>query len=80
VNCAGISGKTGRIDEIEFEDYKKCLEINLDALWLCEKEELKCMMEQESLNGYDTFLPLSFSFLVFDFVVEGSEVVSAVRL
>ena len=79
MNCAGISGKTGRSYDIEFADYKKCLEINLDGLWLCEKEELKCMMEQESLNGYEA-IPSSFLLFFLQYCLEGSEIGSAVRL
>jgi NAD(P)-dependent dehydrogenase (short-subunit alcohol dehydrogenase family) len=56
VNCAGISGTMGRIDELGFDNYRRCLEVNLDALWLCEREELKCMMEQDPINGYDNSL------------------------
>lgn len=75
MNCAGISGTMGRIDEIGFEDYRRCLEVNLDALWLCEREELKGMMAQDPIHGYDKSLLL--------FCLRGvymSELVFAVQL
>lgn len=34
VNCAGIAGPTGAIEEISLDDWRRCLAVNLDAMFL----------------------------------------------
>lgn len=62
VNCAGIAGKSGPTDELNFQDFRKTQEINVDALWLCEQAELKFMKSQEPINGYLHIYNAFFSF------------------
>jgi NAD(P)-dependent dehydrogenase (short-subunit alcohol dehydrogenase family) len=37
VNCAGIAGPTAAIENIELEDWRRCIAVNLDATFLCSK-------------------------------------------
>jgi NAD(P)-dependent dehydrogenase (short-subunit alcohol dehydrogenase family) len=52
VNNAGIAGKPGQTHEMNFEDYKVVQKVNVDALWLCQREELKAMVIQDTTNKY----------------------------
>ena len=52
VNAAGISGKSIATDELDFEEYRRVQSINMEALWFCERAELRAMLAQEPVNGY----------------------------
>ena len=46
VNNAGIAGKGGPTHLMEFNDYQLVQKVNIDALWMCERAELRAMVEQ----------------------------------
>jgi NAD(P)-dependent dehydrogenase (short-subunit alcohol dehydrogenase family) len=52
VNAAGITGKSLATDEMEFEHYREVQRINIEALWLCERAEIRVMLEQDLVDGY----------------------------
>jgi NAD(P)-dependent dehydrogenase (short-subunit alcohol dehydrogenase family) len=52
VNAAGVTGKSLATDEMEFEEYRVVQRINMEALWLCERAEIRAMLEQELTDGY----------------------------
>ncbi len=37
VNCAGIAGPTGLLEDLELADWQACLRVNLDATFLCSR-------------------------------------------
>lgn len=49
VNNAGI-GPTGMTHELDEEVWDKVLDIDLNGVWRCQKEELKVMLKQEDLG------------------------------
>ncbi|KAK4542635.1 hypothetical protein LTR36_006684 [Oleoguttula mirabilis] len=49
VNNAGISGG-GPTDQLEFEDWRRVLSINLDGVWLCQRAQIRQMLKQEPLD------------------------------
>lgn len=51
VNCAGIVGNNLPSDQSSVEDFDKVTGVNYRGLWLCEKEELAIMKEQEYLSA-----------------------------
>ena len=52
VNAAGIAGKSLATDEMEFEEYRVVQRINMEALWFCERAEIRAMLEQDLIDGY----------------------------
>ncbi|MDG2397514.1 MAG: SDR family NAD(P)-dependent oxidoreductase [Flavobacteriaceae bacterium] len=46
INNAGISGKTAPIHELDFEDWEKTIQVNLNGVFFCMQEEIKVMMSQ----------------------------------
>jgi len=48
VNNAGISGPTGRIDDIALDGWNKLMEVNLTGVFLCTREALPIMRRQQS--------------------------------
>ncbi len=48
VNNAGIKGPTAPIDDIELADWKECIEICLDAQFLCARRAAPVMKAQKS--------------------------------
>lgn len=48
VNNAGIKGPTAPVDDIEFDDWKECIEICLDAQFLCARRAAPVMKAQKS--------------------------------
>jgi len=52
VNAAGISGKSLATDEMEFEEYRVVQRTNMEALWFCERAEIRVMLEQDLVDGY----------------------------
>jgi len=52
VNAAGISGSRGSTGGLSYEDWRKTQQVNADGVWLCMHGELKAMMEQELVDGY----------------------------
>ncbi len=45
VNCAGIAGPTAAIENIDLEDWQKCLAVNLDSSFLCTKHVVPFLKE-----------------------------------
>ncbi|OED40959.1 hypothetical protein AB833_10720 [Chromatiales bacterium (ex Bugula neritina AB1)] len=35
INCAGIKGPTASVEKIELPEWRRCIEVNLDATFLC---------------------------------------------
>ncbi|KAI6828206.1 hypothetical protein KC332_g2907 [Hortaea werneckii] len=50
VNNAGINGKAASSDQLEFENWRKTLSVNLDGVWLCQRAEIRQMLKQEALD------------------------------
>lgn len=50
VNNAGINGKAAGSDQLEFEDWRKTMSVNLDGVWLCQRAEIRQMLKQEPLD------------------------------
>lgn len=48
LNNAGILGTVATVDQIEFENWRKILSVDLDGVLLCCKHELRVMAEQGS--------------------------------
>ena len=57
VNNAGIAGKAGATHELDFQDYRKVLSVNTDAVWMCQRAELRAMVKQVPKDGYLLHLP-----------------------
>jgi NAD(P)-dependent dehydrogenase (short-subunit alcohol dehydrogenase family) len=43
VNCAGIAGPTAAVEDVNFEDWHRCLGVNLDATFLCSRKAIPMM-------------------------------------
>ena len=43
VNCAGIAGPTAPVDEIEPEDWRRCVAVNLEGAFLCTRRAVPLM-------------------------------------
>lgn len=50
MNIAGIA-HGGLTHECDFQAWKKVMDVNIDGVWMCQKEELKMMLKQED-KGY----------------------------
>ncbi len=48
VNCAGTSGPTAALEDMEFAEWKRCLDVNLDGQFLCCKRAIPAMKTQGS--------------------------------
>jgi NAD(P)-dependent dehydrogenase (short-subunit alcohol dehydrogenase family) len=48
VNNAGVKGPTAPVDDIEFADWKECIEVCLDAQFLCARRAAPVMKAQKS--------------------------------
>jgi NAD(P)-dependent dehydrogenase (short-subunit alcohol dehydrogenase family) len=48
VNCAGIAGPTAPVDEMDFQEWKRCLDVNLDGQFLCSKRAIPPLKAQGS--------------------------------
>ncbi|KAI0010930.1 hypothetical protein F4779DRAFT_575190 [Xylariaceae sp. FL0662B] len=48
VNNAGISGPSDNTHEVDEADYTNLIQINLNGVWMCQKEELAIFMKQEN--------------------------------
>lgn len=46
VNCAGTAGPTATVEDMDLADWKRCLDVNLDAAFLCCKRASTPMREQ----------------------------------
>jgi NAD(P)-dependent dehydrogenase (short-subunit alcohol dehydrogenase family) len=40
VNNAGVAGPTGKVEEISLEDWRRCLAVNLDGMFLCTRQAM----------------------------------------
>jgi NAD(P)-dependent dehydrogenase (short-subunit alcohol dehydrogenase family) len=47
VNNAGIGGSGAPTHEVEEEEWQRVLDVDLNGVWRCQKEELAVMMKQE---------------------------------
>ncbi|KAK4064489.1 hypothetical protein Trihar35433_8006 [Trichoderma harzianum] len=50
VNNAGITGKEGKVHELDEANWSKVLSINLSGVHFCQTEELRIMKDQEDLG------------------------------
>jgi len=50
VNCAGIAGPTAGIENISLADWRQCLAVNLDAMFLFSRRAVPIMKDQNSGN------------------------------
>ncbi len=48
INCAGIKGPTGAVENLQLSDWQRCLEVNLQATFLCSKYAIPMMKKQSS--------------------------------
>ena len=48
VNCAGIAGPTGVLENVRPEDWRRCLAVNLDATFLCARKAIPSMKSRGS--------------------------------
>ena len=48
INCAGIKGPTGAVEDILLRDWQRCIEVNLQGTFLCSKYAVPHMKEQKS--------------------------------
>lgn len=48
VNCAGIAGPTSPLEDMDFGEWKRCLDVNLDGQFLCCRRAIPPMKEQGS--------------------------------
>ena len=50
VNCAGIKGPTGPVESLSLGDWQRCIEVNLQATFLCCKFAVPMMKQQSRGN------------------------------
>ncbi|KAF5019248.1 hypothetical protein F66182_8740 [Fusarium sp. NRRL 66182] len=50
VNSAGISGSGSKTHQLEDEEWLRILDVNLQGVYRCQKEELSAMVKQEDLG------------------------------
>jgi NAD(P)-dependent dehydrogenase (short-subunit alcohol dehydrogenase family) len=50
VNNAGIGGAIDTSDQIQKDDFEKVLSVNLTAVWLCQRAQIRQMLKQERLS------------------------------
>ena len=48
INCAGIAGPTAPLDEMDFGEWKRCLDVNLDGQFLCARRAIPPMKAKGS--------------------------------
>ncbi|KAH7034282.1 oxidoreductase [Macrophomina phaseolina] len=48
INCAGIAGTVGGSPDVSLEQWNKHLSINLTGVWLCQRAEVRQMLQQEA--------------------------------
>ena len=48
INCAGIKGPTGAVEELALEDWRRCIEVNLQATFLVCKYAVPYLKQQRS--------------------------------
>jgi NAD(P)-dependent dehydrogenase (short-subunit alcohol dehydrogenase family) len=51
VNIAGITGKLLTTDVSKLEDFRLVQQVNVESLWLCQRAELRVMLDQELTDG-----------------------------
>ncbi|EOD48442.1 Short-chain dehydrogenase/reductase SDR [Neofusicoccum parvum] len=47
VNCAGVTGTLGGSPDVTLEQWNKHLSVNLTGVWLCQRAEIRQMLQQE---------------------------------
>ncbi|EFX02714.1 short chain dehydrogenase reductase [Grosmannia clavigera kw1407] len=50
VNNAGISGSGRKTHEVDEAEWRRVINVDLDGVWRCQKEELVVMLKQEDLG------------------------------
>jgi NAD(P)-dependent dehydrogenase (short-subunit alcohol dehydrogenase family) len=50
VNCAGIAGPTGFVEEIDFKDWRACISVNLDSTFMFCSQVIPKMRESKKGN------------------------------
>lgn len=53
VNAAGILGASKRSHEMSVEEFDQVLQVDYRGCWLCSREELKHMVQQQPLPSHD---------------------------
>ncbi|KAI5205456.1 NAD(P)-binding protein [Aureobasidium subglaciale] len=53
VNCAGVLGTAKKSHEMTLEEFDHIVNVDYRGSWLCSKEELKIMVQQEPLETHD---------------------------
>ncbi len=53
VNAAGILGASKRSHEMSVAEFDNVVQVDYRGCWLCSREELKHMVDQEPLNSHD---------------------------
>ncbi|MFK8020597.1 MAG: SDR family oxidoreductase [Pseudomonadales bacterium] len=48
VNCAGIQGPTAPVEEIAFEDWRRCVAVSLDGTFLCSRKAIPLIRKNGS--------------------------------
>ncbi len=48
INNAGIKGPTAPVDDIDYADWKECLEVGLDSYFLCARRAAPLLKDQKS--------------------------------
>ena len=43
VNCAGTAGPTASVEDMDFAEWKRCIDVNLDAAFLCSRRASPAM-------------------------------------
>ena len=59
INCAGIQGPTAAVEDIEYNDWRQCVAVNLDAAFLCSRRAVPMMKAKLSGNGRGNIINIS---------------------
>ena len=65
INCAGIAGPTGRLEDLEVEAWEACIQVNVNGMFYCLKEAIPLMKKSKSASIIN--LASSASFFGFPF-------------
>ncbi|MEL6256117.1 MAG: SDR family oxidoreductase [Bacteroidota bacterium] len=65
INCAGIAGPTGKLEELEVEAWERCIQVNINGMFYCLKEGIPLLKQSESASIIN--LASSASFFGFPF-------------
>ena len=65
INCAGIAGPTGRLEELAVEAWEACIQVNVNGMFYCLKEAIPLLKKSKSASVIN--LASSASFFGFPF-------------